>query len=131
MDTLRAHKIGKMIDHTKREIEEEVKSLLSGKRSNKRRANGKVKSLHVFNLIGQEEYNHSEDRVPFKVCNMMTKDSQDALLRGGIINIGIVREDATNTGKHVRGVCNHSSRRAELIYYILMERRIVKTTICS
>ena len=117
-DTLRAQQIGKMIDQTKREIEEEVNSLLSGKGSNKRIATGKVKSLHVFKLSVQEEDNHSEDRVPFKVWNMMTNYYQDALRRGGIIDIGLVRYDATNTGKHVRVGCNHSSRRAELSYYI-------------
>ena len=42
---MRAHKISKMTDQTKRGIQEEVNRLLLGKDSNKRRATGEVKML--------------------------------------------------------------------------------------
>ena len=53
--TLCAHKIGKLSGETKKAIKMEVKSLLLGNGSNKRRATGEPKALREFRL-GVHEY---------------------------------------------------------------------------
>ena len=58
-----------------------------------------MKTMRVLNLGVQEEYKSLDYRVPHKVWEILTKDAQDALRPIYTINIGLVREDAINTGK--------------------------------
>ena len=51
--TLWAQEISKMTAQTKREIDDEINSLLQGKGSNKRRANGEDKTLCALKLGDQ------------------------------------------------------------------------------
>ena len=74
-------------------IEDEVNSLLLGKRSSKKRVPGKVKALREFELDGQEELKRLEYHVPHKVWNFLTKDAQDILHWVDITKVGIVKED--------------------------------------
>ena len=61
---------------------------------------------------------------------MITKNNQSDLRYGDSVNIGIVKYDAVETGTPGGGGGGSNiSRRAETIYYILQERRVVKMTL--
>ena len=102
-NTLWSHKIGKMTSQTKRDINEEINSLLLGKGSNNRKATGEVNTMREFKVSDQEYEKHSEDHFPINVWKMMTKDAHVALFRGDRVNIGFVKDDTVNTGKPGRG----------------------------
>ena len=53
--TLRSHEISNMTAQTRREIDNEVKSLLSGSGSNNRREAGELKALRALKLGDPEE----------------------------------------------------------------------------
>ena len=65
--TLQSHEISKMVSQTKREIDDEVNSLLLGKGLNKMRATGEAKAVHAFKLGSPEDEKHYEYCVTFKV----------------------------------------------------------------
>ena len=101
--TMWAHETSKETAQTKKEIDDKVNSLLIGKGSNKRIANGKAKTVCVFKSGVQEDENRSEDCVPFKVWKMLTFNSHAVLHQGDNIKIGLVKDNAVKTSKTGRG----------------------------
>ena len=63
--TLRGHEISKNVGQTKKNIENEVNSLLMGNFSVKRRATGEAKAIMGFKTGGQE-LKGSNERIPYK-----------------------------------------------------------------
>ena len=86
----------------KRDIKDEVNSLLQGKGLEKSRGTGEVKLLRALKLGAQEGVNWLKNNVPQKVYRMIMKDSQDVLRQGNIVKIGLVKEYVTQRSK--RGV---------------------------
>ena len=87
-----------MTAQTKRATNEEVNSLLLGKGSNKRRATSKNKALRALKLGGPEEEKRSKNRIPFKVWKMLRPEAKADLRRGDEVKIGLVQDNAVNTG---------------------------------
>ena len=101
--TLRDHEISKMTAQTKKVIENKVNILLLGSGSNKRIAIGKQKTLRALRLIGHEEKNTLEERIPLKVWKMTTPDARIDMRFGKEVKIVLVKDRAAKTIKHGGG----------------------------
>ena len=95
---LYAHEISKMMAQTKIAIDDEVNILLLGKGPNKRIATGKNNALRALILGNRKEEKKSEGRITFKVWKMLTPEANTNLRSGEDVKIGIVKDDAMNTG---------------------------------
>ena len=100
--TLRGHEIIKNVGQTKKNIENEVNSLLMGNCSVKRRATGEAKAIRGFKTGGQETKG-SNERIPYKFWKMLSPDAQELISSGGEGKVGLVTEGGVNASSHGGG----------------------------
>ena len=95
----------------------EVKSILLGNGSNKRRAAGEQKAMHIFRLGGHEDKKNSEECIPLKVCKILTPKARIAMKSGEEVKIGIFKDGSAKETKHGGGGVTHSTRRPVINSY--------------
>ena len=100
--TLRGHEINKNVGGTKKDIENEVNSLLMGNCSVKRRENGEAKAIRGFRTGGQQ-VKGSDKMVPYKVWKMLSPDAQALVKLGKEGNIGLVTESGVKASSQGGG----------------------------
>ena len=88
-----------MTAQTRREIDNEVKSLLSGSGSNNRREAGELKALRALKLGDPEEAKKSKYCIPLKVWKMMNPKYRTAMRSVEEVKIGIVKDNTVNMGR--------------------------------
>ena len=97
--TLRGHEINKCVARTKKEIENEVNSLLMGNCSVKRRVNGEAKAIRGFKT-GDSSGNGSgdTDKVPYRVWKMLSLEAKLLIKSGKEGKIGIAEGSVGKAG---------------------------------
>ena len=107
--TLRGHEISKNVGQTKKDIENEVNSLLMGNVSVKRRATGEAKAIRGFKT-GGKEVKGSKEIIPYKFWKMLSPDAQALIRSGGEGKIGLVSEGGVKASSHEGGKLSKTNK---------------------
>ena len=115
-----------MTAHTEKAIENEVKSLLLGSGSNKRRAIGEQKTLRALRLGDHEYKKAQEERIPLKVWKMMTPEVRIYMRSGEEVNIGLVKDSGAKVVKYGGGEMSQQHNKASGKFLWLTQSEVNK-----